>query len=83
MNEERFELDGTGIFDNKTNHFYYKTFDNEEVVNLLNEQQEEIRKLNENMKIANDKNKELKMENFALKRLCEEYIIKIEHLEKM
>ena len=63
--------------------FFYKTFDNEEVVNLLNEQQEEIRKLNENMKIANDKNKELKMENFALKRLCEEYIIKIERLEKM
>ena len=52
-------------------------------MNLLNEQQEEIRKLNENMKIANDKNKELKMENFALKRLCEEYIIKIERLEKM
>ena len=83
MNEKRFELDGTGIFDNKTNRFFYKTFDNEEVVNLLNEQQEEIRKLNENMKIANDKNKELKMENFALKRLCEEYIIKIERLEKM
>ena len=83
MNEERFELDGAGIFDNKTKSFFYKTFDNEEVVNLLNEQQEEIRKLNENMKIANDKNKELKMENFALKRLCEEYIIKIERLEKM
>ena len=69
MNEKRFELDGTGIFDNKTNHFYYKTFDNEEVVDLLNDQEEEIRKL--------------QMENFALKRLCEEYIIKIEHLEKM
>ena len=83
MNEERFELDGAGIFDNKTNRFFYKTFDNEEVVNLLNEQQEEIRKLNENMKIANDKKKELKMKNFALKRLCEEYIIKIERLENM
>lgn len=69
MNEKRFELDGTGIFDNKTNRFFYKTFDNEEVVDLLNDQEEEIRKL--------------QMENFALKRLCEEYIIKIEHLEKM
>ena len=69
MNEKRFELDGTGIFDNKTNRFFYKTFDNEEVVDLLNDQEEEIRKL--------------QMEDFALKRLCEEYIIKIEHLEKM
>ena len=42
MSEKRFELDRTGIFDNKTNHFYYKTFDNEEVVDLLNEQQAEI-----------------------------------------
>ena len=42
MSEKRFELDRTGIFDNKTNHFYYKTFDNEEVVDLLNEQEEEI-----------------------------------------
>ena len=69
MNEKRFELDGTGIFDNKTNRFFYKTFDNEEVVDLLNDQEEEIRKL--------------QMENFALKRLCEEYIIKIERLENM
>ena len=45
MNEKRFELDGTGIFDNKTNRFFYKTFDNEEVVDLLNDQEEEIRKL--------------------------------------
>ena len=52
MSDERFELDGTGIFDNKTNKFYYKTFDNEEIVDLLNKQQatiikqdEEIRKL--------------------------------------
>ena len=42
MSEKRFELDRTGIFDNKTNHFYYKTFDNEEVVDLLNEQQATI-----------------------------------------
>ena len=69
MNEKRFELDGTGIFDNKTNRFFFFFFDNEEVVDLLNDQEEEIRKL--------------QMENFALKRLCEEYIIKIEHLEKM
>lgn len=44
-------------------------FSIQEVVDLLNDQEEEIRKL--------------QMENFALKRLCEEYIIKIEHLEKM
>ena len=37
MSEKRFELDRIGIFDNKTNHFYYKTFDNEEVCDLLNE----------------------------------------------
>ena len=69
MNEKRFELDGTGIFDNKTNRFFYKIFDNEEVVDLLNDQEEEIRKI--------------QMENFELKRLCEEYIIKIERLENM
>lgn len=42
MSEKRFEWDRLGIFDNKTNHYYYKTFDNEEVVDLLNEQQAEI-----------------------------------------
>ena len=43
MSEKRFEWDRTGIFDNKTNHYYYKTFDNEEVVDLLNELDEEVR----------------------------------------
>jgi len=42
MTEKRFEWDRIGIFDNKTNHFYYKTFDEEEVVDLLNSLQEEI-----------------------------------------
>lgn len=45
MDEKRFELDKVGIFDNKTNHFYYKTFDNEEVVNLLNTLSEENEQL--------------------------------------
>lgn len=45
MSEKRFEWDRTGIFDNKTNHFYYKTFDNEEVVDLLNDLSEENERL--------------------------------------
>lgn len=49
MNEKRFELDGTGIFDNKTNRFFYKTFDNEEVVDLLNELSEENEQLKEKL----------------------------------
>jgi len=42
MSDKRFEWNIVGIFDNKTNHFYYKIFDEEEVVDLLNEQEEEI-----------------------------------------
>jgi len=60
MTEKRFELDRTGIFDNKTNHFYYKTFDNEEVVDLLNEQQATIKKLQEKNKQLRKYNKQLK-----------------------
>ena len=45
MSEKRFELDRIGIFDNKTNHFYYKTFDNEDVVALLNQLADENEQL--------------------------------------
>ena len=50
MSEKRFELDRTGIFDNKTNHFYYKTFDNEEVGNLLNKLSKENEQLKNELK---------------------------------
>ena len=54
MSEKRFELDRIGIFDNETNHFYYKTFDNEEVVALLNQLSDE----NEQLRQTNNEQKE-------------------------
>ena len=55
MSEKRFELDRIGIFDNKTNHFYYKTFDNEEVIDLLNNLVEENEQLRKELKELNRK----------------------------
>ena len=78
MNEKRFELDGTGIFDNKTNHFYYKTFDNEEVVDLLNELSEE----NGQLKKVNNL---LYNENIQLRRILVNYkdlIYDVKYLEE-
>ena len=49
MTEKRFEWNIVGIFDNKTNHFYYKTFDNEEVVDLLNDLSEENKELKQQL----------------------------------
>ena len=74
MNEkrkiQRFNLDEGRIWEAIEGLSPFKTtYTLEEVCEKLNDQEEEIRKL--------------QMENFALKRLCEEYIIKIEHLEKM
>ena len=66
----RFNLDEGRIWEAIEGLSPFKTtYTLEEVCEKLNDQEEEIRKL--------------QMENFALKRLCEEYIIKIEHLEKM
>ena len=49
MSDKRFELDRAGIFDNKTNHFYYKIFDEEEVVDLLNDLSEENKELKQQL----------------------------------
>lgn len=78
MNEKRFELDGTGIFDNKTNRFFYKTFDNEEVVDLLNELSEE----NGQLKKVNNL---LYNENIQLRRILVNYkdlIYDVKYLEE-
>ena len=66
MNEKRFELDGAGIFDNKTNRFFYKTFDNEEVVDLLNDLSEENGQLKK-------ENNLLYNENIQLRRILVNY----------
>ena len=65
MGEKRFELDRIGIFDNKTNHFYYKTFDNEDVVALLNRLADENEQL---QKLLNE------AEDLIESRLAEHYV---------
>ena len=59
MSDKRFEWNIVGIFDNKTNHFYYKIFDEEEVVDLLNDLSEENKELKQQLDKIPQKIKEV------------------------
>ena len=80
MGEKRFELDRIGIFDNKTNHFYYKTFDNEDVVDLLNqlwEENEQLKEENKRLKRNVKTFKEDRDSNFKSTQYFREQLMKI------